>query len=171
MQWVPDTIDALARLYHETGAGGFVALGGVLGIFMLVLAVVVILTRNSGQVVTLAQQYLTRAEAANVTLKTIAESNATIAASNAKIETLTQDVKERVGKIPSEPLPCRFKEPLPEQIIDTARALLEIAGGVVLTKGEAEMVLAHREEVRKAKAEMDAAAAKRTADMPVFKPA
>lgn len=97
MGWIPDSIDALTRMYQQTGGFGFIILGVVVAVFILAVGVVWTLTRHTGQLVDLGKVWLSTTELSSKAIVTeltlIKESNDVIA--------------ERVKKLPSDKIECK----------------------------------------------------------------
>lgn len=133
MQWIPDTIDAITRLYQQAGILGLIGVAASVAVFVLAIAISGILTKHTGEIVGLARAYLTQTQASSLEviarLDTIAESNAIIAVSN-------NEIKERVNKLPSDA--CRIKPN--ESIVDIIK---ETFG---LSDKEVELVTHRRKE-------------------------
>ena len=137
MQWLPETIEAITKFIHEAGVIGAVA-------FLFTLTVSVLLYKHLGAVMPLLQDYVRSVSVAGQNtarlLNNIAESNAAIAATSEDIKKLTGEVKDRVGKLPSDKVECKAKSK--EEIIEIFRN----AGGMLLTIEEADFILRQREE-------------------------
>lgn len=127
MGWLPDTIDALTRMYRETGMAGLVVMALMVATIVLVVAIVAILVRNTGQLVGMGQAWITHTSLSNkmmidrldtigisaektaVAAEDIKKSNnaaqlelVNIKTSNQEMKEISLHVKERVDKLPSD---------------------------------------------------------------------
>ncbi len=126
MNWIPDTIDALGRLWQVTGGWGFVALGAVLVFFMFGICVLIIFWRHSNEVVGVAKML---ANAHSITGVKILEKLSSIDDSNIAIAS-------QLSKMPSDLITKMKEKPVciatpPEIVAATAAAT---AAAIVATK-------------------------------------
>lgn len=122
MQWLPDTIDAVTRMYHETGMFGLLVTFVVVAIFVLVLAIILILTRHTGELVGIGKAFVNGRAAADLdivsNLKAISVTSAQTSKSNEELKTVMTQVRDRVDKLPSDAV-CKAKTR--EELIDIIR--------------------------------------------------
>lgn len=148
MEWIPNTVDALARLYHETGTGGFVAMGTILAVLILVFA----LWRHTGKLIDLGNNFFAhqaiKAQDDKVSAAKMLDKLESISKSNTQIA-------ERVDKLPSDRPECRAMNN--DQMIAVLKTMFDNKG-IMLTEAEIGMLLKHREELhsKMAQTTMDA---------------
>lgn len=119
MQWVPDTIDAITRLYKEAGLGGLLVVIIAVAIFMMVITFSLVLIRYTSQIVQLGRDWVAvQREVGNKLggilndqTGVLQQQNNKIDATNAKLDkiasdsaTQTNQLKEMVDAFGSDPM-------------------------------------------------------------------
>lgn len=151
MGWLPETIDALTRMYRETGMAGLIVMAMMVAIIVLVVAIVAILVRNTGQLVGMGQAWITHTSLSNKMIidrldaisisaeKTamatddIKKSNnaaqvelVNIKTSNQEMKEISLQVKDRVNKLPSDNLRPEIKREEAVEIVRDAMVGMQL---------------------------------------------